>query len=107
MTFVGNDPIATRAQMDAVLQAVSATVWVLDRDLRFEASRGVVPRRQGLAHDELVGLHLDDYLGDEAPERDRSRARSTVRDPSSRPSTPTAASSRTSWGRCGWTATRP
>ena len=56
--------------MDAVLQAVSATVWVLDRDLRFEASRGVVPRRRGLAHDQLVGLHVDDYLGDDAPERD-------------------------------------
>jgi len=70
MTFVGNDSIATEAQMDAVLQAVSATVWVLDRDLRFEASRGVVPRRHGLSHDEIVGLHLDDYLGDGAPERD-------------------------------------
>lgn len=62
--------MATKAQMDAVLEAVSATVWVLDRDLRFQVSRGVVPRRRGLAHDEMVGRHLDDYLGEAAPERD-------------------------------------
>ena len=71
MTFVASDSNAVRAQMDAVLQAVSATVWVLDTELRFRGSSGVVPRRRGLAHEQLIGLHLDDYLGSEpAPERD-------------------------------------
>jgi PAS domain S-box-containing protein len=71
MTFVASDSNAVRAQMDAVLQAVSATVWVLDTELRFQGSSGVVPRRRGLSHEQLIGLHLDDYLGSEpAPERE-------------------------------------
>ena len=65
MSFVAADKTLAE-QMDAVLSAVPATVWVTGRDLRFQVSRGVVARRDDLSHDAVLGTHVDDYLGKDA-----------------------------------------
>ena len=49
-----------REQLDLLLESVEATIWAVDRDLRFRFSRGVVPRRGGLTHAQMVGLRLDE-----------------------------------------------
>jgi signal transduction histidine kinase/ActR/RegA family two-component response regulator len=48
---------------DVVLDAVNATIWVTDRDLRCRFSRGVVPLRSELTHAQMVGLGAEEYLG--------------------------------------------
>jgi signal transduction histidine kinase/ActR/RegA family two-component response regulator len=51
---------------DVLLRTMSATVFIVDPELRVRCSLGVLPLRRGLSHDDVVGMSAEEYL---APDR--------------------------------------
>ena len=47
-----------------LIEQVPAMIWTMDRDLVYTSSHGVGLKALGLKPNELVGVKLDDYLGD-------------------------------------------